>query len=283
MANAAEKPSQVSTEVVKTAPGPDAPTRAGAPATAQEGQLPGAAPHKGAAKGAAKAKTAGQPQVEPEADPETTGQISSESKAQGVTSTNSATSDSVLVQRPDANGISVVDIGPAKRVEFAFSLKDAKIIILDVDAVLVFPDNGKIILPGFAYELITPSPPKLKFSEGMVDPQRLIARVEETKLSDQLPSVTLTSASQQDAAKAKTTPQVSATAQNKNTSTSDSDNPPPPVGKVMPYQENQNLVEKKSLAEEDSRAKSKYVPPAESAPPASAPARHGAQRGRQAR
>ena len=266
MANAAEKSSTVSTEAAKAAPGTDTPTRAGAPADAHGVPASGAA----AAKGAAKAKADGQAQGG-EVDPETTGQIAQDGKGNSVTSTNSATADAILVQRPEANGISVVDVGASKRVEFAFSLKDAKVIILDVDAVLVFPDNAKIILPGFAYELITPSPPKLKFTEGMVDPQRLIAKVEETKLSDQLPSVTLTSASSQDSSKTKSpTPVTPAKAQN--TATSDTDNPPPPIGKVMPYVENQNLVERKSLAEEDSRAKAKYVPPADSAPPAAASA-----------
>ena len=69
--------------------------------------------------------------------------------------------------------------------------------MLDVDVVLLFPDGGKIILPGFAFSVVALSAPELMGPQGPIDPQHFLSLVGDTKVADQLPTVRLTDLQQQ--------------------------------------------------------------------------------------
>jgi Ca2+-binding RTX toxin-like protein len=89
----------------------------------------------------------------------------------------------ITVERPaEANGVNVVPVGNAARIRFNFPLSDARIIVLDVDVVLVFSDGSKIILPGLAFDLVGPNAPNLLFGQEEVTAVRFLAAVGEVTL-----------------------------------------------------------------------------------------------------
>ena len=60
------------------------------------------------------------------------------------------------VHRPSPGAMSVVEVPPGAQLKLDFATTDAKFAVLDVDLVLLFPDGGKIILPGYALNLVAP-------------------------------------------------------------------------------------------------------------------------------
>src|SRR5689334_5982658 len=96
------------------------------------------------------------------------------------------------VERPEAKAIKVLDLTSAKELVFDFDLAACKVAVLDVDVVLMFPDGGKIILPGFAFSVVALSAHELMGPQGPIDPQHFLSLVGDTKVTDQLPTVRLT-------------------------------------------------------------------------------------------
>src|ERR1700704_5482987 len=86
------------------------------------------------------------------------------------------------VQRPAAGAISVVEVPPGTQLKFGFATTDAKFAVLDVDLVVQFPDGGKIILPGYAFNLVGPDGSDARFSDKAVSPQQLLAFVDDLHL-----------------------------------------------------------------------------------------------------
>src|SRR4051794_4751425 len=82
------------------------------------------------------------------------------------------------VQRPSAGAINVVEVPPGAHLNFSFATTDAKFAVLDVDLVVQFPDGGKIILPGYAFNLVGPDGSDASFSDRAVSPQQLLAFVD---------------------------------------------------------------------------------------------------------
>jgi Ca2+-binding RTX toxin-like protein len=102
-----------------------------------------------------------------------------------------AATDILIIERPAAGTIKVVDVAATKHLAFAFSMSDCTVTILDVDAVLMFPDGGKLLLPAFVMQLITSQPPQLSFANVMVDPQAVIAAAGDVRLADPLPQLAI--------------------------------------------------------------------------------------------
>ena len=100
----------------------------------------------------------------------------------------------IAVARPDSGAIKVVDIGNASELNFSFDIGAAKVSALDVDLVVVFEDNAKIILPGLAMGLIGPSAPRVRFMGQEVDPQEIISAIDQVNLIETMPSLRLASA-----------------------------------------------------------------------------------------
>ena len=103
----------------------------------------------------------------------------------------------LVVEKPQANSIAVVSLDHVVELVLNFSLRDVKITVLDVDMVLLFPDGAKIILPGFALAVVAATAPEITSTDGAIEPQKFLTLVGETQLSDQMPSLTLTSVPQQ--------------------------------------------------------------------------------------
>uniref|UniRef100_UPI0024DF6EDD cadherin domain-containing protein n=1 Tax=Rhabdaerophilum sp. SD176 TaxID=2983548 RepID=UPI0024DF6EDD len=99
------------------------------------------------------------------------------------------TSPSQLVERPNAGEVRVIDVIDARTLKFSFSLNDVSIAILDVDAVLTFPDGGRIVLPTFALQLVSDRPPAIEFNQAAVDPQALLAAAGDVRFFEQIPQV----------------------------------------------------------------------------------------------
>ncbi|MEZ5840904.1 MAG: hypothetical protein R3D02_10950 [Hyphomicrobiales bacterium] len=99
----------------------------------------------------------------------------------------------VTVVKPPAGGFEIVDVGNAATVKFAFPLEQCRVIILDVDIVIVFPDGSKIILPGLALEVVSTLPPTLEFEDTSVDAQTFLAKVGEVKLAEEMPNMSIAS------------------------------------------------------------------------------------------
>ncbi len=117
-----------------------------------------------------------------------------EQAAMPVDAAGLAAGDILLVDRPAAGTAKVIDPSGAKALKFAFSLNEAKVVILDVDVVLVFPDGGRLILPAFMMQMITAEPPRLTFSEQVIDPQAVIAAAGDVRLVDPLPQLAISDA-----------------------------------------------------------------------------------------
>ncbi len=100
----------------------------------------------------------------------------------------------LVVERPDPGAIRIADVAGARVLKFAFPLDGVKIIALDVDLVLLFPDGAKLVLPGLALEIVSPTPPDMLFAEIRVDAQEVVGEIGDVQLSRSLPSLQLVSA-----------------------------------------------------------------------------------------
>jgi hypothetical protein len=92
--------------------------------------------------------------------------------------------DSIVtsVHRPAPGAITVVEVPPGAHVNLDFASTEAKFAVLDVDLVMLFPDGGKIILPGYAFNLVGPDSSEATFSDKVVSPQQLLAFVDDLHL-----------------------------------------------------------------------------------------------------
>ena len=86
------------------------------------------------------------------------------------------------IPRPAAGSINVVEVPPGSHLKLAFATTDAKFAVLDVDLVMLFPDGAKIILPGYAFNLVAPDSSDATFIDKAVTPQQMLAFVDELHL-----------------------------------------------------------------------------------------------------
>lgn len=107
--------------------------------------------------------------------PETTGSIPSETAAN--------------ILRPDEGTIRVIDIASLGELNFNFPPSAVRIAALDVDIVMVFNDNSKLILPNLALGLLGANPPKLKFLGKSISPQAMMSAISDVTLADASPSI----------------------------------------------------------------------------------------------
>ena len=89
-----------------------------------------------------------------------------------------------VVHRPPAGGIDVVEVAPGSNVKFDFPTVDVKTLVLDVDLVLVFPDGGKIILPGYAFGLVTVGTGDATFTDRTLTSQQLLAKISDLRITE---------------------------------------------------------------------------------------------------
>jgi Ca2+-binding RTX toxin-like protein len=97
------------------------------------------------------------------------------------------------IGKPDTGTIRVIDTGNMPELNFSFAASDVKLTALDVDLVMIFKDNSKIILPSLALDLIGGNPPRLTFKGTVASPQAVVAQIGQTSLVDITPSVQLSS------------------------------------------------------------------------------------------
>ena len=104
---------------------------------------------------------------------------------------NSPTDFLTTIHRPAAGSIEVVEVPPGSNIKFDFNTADTKVVVLDVDLVLLFNDGGKVIIPGFAFDLVGTGQSEVAFLDKFLTSQELLAKVGEVRLMDDsnLPSM----------------------------------------------------------------------------------------------
>jgi len=111
--------------------------------------------------------------------PETTGAIASQAIAS--------------IPRPSEGTIRVIATAGLAELNFNFPPSSVHIAALDVDLVMVFSDNSKLILPNLAMGLLGSNPPKLSFLGKSVSPQDVVGAINQVTLADASPSIHLAS------------------------------------------------------------------------------------------
>jgi len=71
---------------------------------------------------------------------------------------------------------------PGAHLKLDFASTEVKFAVLDVDLVLLFPDGAKVILPGYAFNLVGQESADATFTDAVVSPQQLLAHVDELHL-----------------------------------------------------------------------------------------------------
>ena len=97
---------------------------------------------------------------------------------------NTPTDYVTTIHRPAAGSIQVVEVPPGSNLKFDFATADTKVVVLDVDLVLLFPDGGKVIIPGFAFDLVGSGESEVAFLDKLLTSQELLARVGDVRLMD---------------------------------------------------------------------------------------------------
>src|ERR1700712_3392099 len=107
------------------------------------------------------------------------GPPSASNNSKPVTLALAPATDSVItsVHRPAPGAINVVEVPPGAHLKLDFASTEAKFAVLDVDLVMAFPDGAKVILPGYAFNLVGPESSDATFSDKAVSPQQLLALV----------------------------------------------------------------------------------------------------------
>ncbi|MEI8145534.1 MAG: hypothetical protein WCH83_08745, partial [Alphaproteobacteria bacterium] len=164
----------------------------------------------------------------------------------------------LLIERPDPGQVRVHDVAGFRSIKFAFPIDTAKVVVLDVDVVLVFPDGAKILLPGLALQIVTDAPPDLTFQDIQINPQAFVAKIGEVKLADSLPSMSLASAEAAAPPEEKKPPPEA-----------EERPPPPPPATPRPQIDaiDQGKTDKEAETSNTSNAKSKIIE--EGSPPSS--------------
>ncbi len=100
-----------------------------------------------------------------------------------------AAGGTLTIGPPEPGQVKLIEIGSAVALRFDFPIEACRIAILDIDAVLVFPNGGKLILPALALQMVSADPPKLLFGSIDVSAQEFIASVGDLRLAEQLPQI----------------------------------------------------------------------------------------------
>jgi hypothetical protein len=116
-----------------------------------------------------------------------------------LASAGNVLADVLVIDRPAPGQMKIVETAAAQLLKFSFDLYSCKITVLDVDAILVFPDGGKIVMPNFALQMVVASPPVMQFDAVTVEPHVLLARAGDIKLLDQIPEFALSDTARPDA------------------------------------------------------------------------------------
>ena len=112
-------------------------------------------------------------------------------QAATAAASNLSTPSILTIDKPAAGQMKVVDVSSAKHLKFGFDMADCKITVLDVDAILIFADGSKLVLPGLAMQMVMADAPVMQFGAATVEPQVVLAKAGDIKLIDQLPQFAL--------------------------------------------------------------------------------------------
>ena len=102
------------------------------------------------------------------------------------------TQSATVVSRPPAGSVQIVEVQDGN-VRFDFALTDARIVIVDVDLIIILPDGGRLIIPGFALKLMDADAPPLHFTDGSITAEAVFAQFSDIKISETVNQLKLTS------------------------------------------------------------------------------------------
>ncbi len=98
----------------------------------------------------------------------------------------------IVVTRPPAGTVQIVQTHDGN-VRFDFPLTDAKIVIVDVDLIILLPDGARLIIPGYALRLMDADAPPLHFTDGSISAESVFAQFSDIKISETVNQIKLTS------------------------------------------------------------------------------------------
>ncbi len=98
---------------------------------------------------------------------------------------NPANEPAILIERPPAGSYIVKEVPPGSRLKLDFNTTDVRIAALDVDLLLVFPDGGKVVLPGYTLNMLGVSGSEAIFLDKTMLAQELLANISDVRLTDE--------------------------------------------------------------------------------------------------
>ena len=110
-----------------------------------------------------------------------------------------AHADAAAIHRPPAGQTEIIEVPAGAPLKLEFASTDAKYVVLDVDLVMMFPDGGKLILPGYAFGLVSSDSSSAQFADTNMDSQQLFALVNDLHLLDDASQQQMGSSSTNDA------------------------------------------------------------------------------------
>ena len=100
----------------------------------------------------------------------------------------------LVVKRPEPGQTTIVEVRPGQPLAFDFPIEAAKVVVQDVDVVLLFPDGSQIQLPQFAVALMLGQAATITFAGVPFEPHQVFEVANEIRLADEIPSLKPTSA-----------------------------------------------------------------------------------------
>ena len=98
------------------------------------------------------------------------------------------------IRRPAPGATIIAEVNPGEPLKLDFASTDAKFVALDVDLVVMFGDGAKIVLPGYAFALVSGEASGADFTDKTVSGEQFLAALNDMRLIDDnaLPAAALT-------------------------------------------------------------------------------------------
>ncbi len=95
-----------------------------------------------------------------------------------------ANAPTLVIDRPPPGDYVVQEVPPGVTLKFNFKLSDVRISVLDVDLLLIFPDGGKIVLPGYSLGMLSGAGAQVIFLDKTLHGQELLASISDVQLAN---------------------------------------------------------------------------------------------------
>ncbi|MCA0407168.1 MAG: hypothetical protein LCH39_13580, partial [Proteobacteria bacterium] len=115
------------------------------------------------------------------ANPET---LPTKASLKNTTGAGAGDGPAAVIDRPPPGGYIVQEVSPGAKLKLNFNTSDVRVAALDVDLLLLFPDGGKIVLPGYALNMLGSAGTEAIFLDKTLLSQDLLASIADVRLTD---------------------------------------------------------------------------------------------------